>query len=80
MPDLRPPGPGHGQRALDLLNFFLANVQTGFGPFVAVYLTAHKWTEGDIGLMLSVGTIVGVASQLPAGALVDAAESKRAAT
>ena len=71
--------PGHGGRALDLVNFFLANVQTGFGPFVAVYLTAHKWTEGDIGLALSVGTIVGVASQLPAGALVDAARSKRVA-
>jgi MFS family permease len=80
MPDLRPPGPDRGKRPLDLLNFFLANVQTGFGPFVAVYLTAHKWTEGDIGLMLSVGTIVGVASQLPAGALVDAAAAKRAAT
>ncbi|MBW4089824.1 MAG: MFS transporter [Proteobacteria bacterium] len=80
MPDLRPPGQDRGKRALDLLNFFLANVQTGFGPFVAVYLTAHKWTEGDIGLMLSVGTIVGVASQLPAGALVDATTAKRAAT
>ena len=79
MPDPRPPGPGRGQRALDLLNFFLANVQTGFGPFVAVYLTAQKWTEGDIGLMLSVGSIVSVASQLPTGALVDAAKSKRAA-
>ncbi len=79
MPDSRYPRPLPGGRALDLLNFFLANVQTGFGPFVAVYLTANKWTEGDIGLALSVGTIVGVASQLPAGALVDAAASKRVA-
>jgi MFS family permease len=74
-----PPRPGHGRRALDLLNFFLANVQTGFGPFVAVYLTSQKWTEGEIGLVLSIGTVVGVMSQLPAGALVDAAASKRAA-
>lgn len=29
-------------RALDLVNFFVADVQTGFGPFVAVYLTTHK--------------------------------------
>ncbi|MDE2581103.1 MAG: MFS transporter [Rhodospirillales bacterium] len=79
MPESRFPRPGHGGRALDLLNFFLANVQTGFGPFVAVYLTTQKWTEGDIGLMISVGTIVSVASQVPAGLLVDAARSKRIA-
>jgi MFS family permease len=85
-PGLLPPGllpqghpPGRGGRALDLLNFFLANVQTGFGPFIAVYLTAYKWTEGDIGLVLSVGTIASVASQLPAGAFVDAITAKRAA-
>lgn len=65
------------QRALDLLNFFLADVQTGFGPFVAVYLTAHKWTEEDIGLALSLGTITAVVSQLPTGALVDAMARKR---
>jgi len=65
--------------ALDLLNFFLADVQTGFGPFVAVYLTTHKWTEVDIGLALSLGTITAMVSQVPAGALVDAMRSKRAA-
>jgi hypothetical protein len=36
-------------RALDLVNFFVADVQTGFGPFVAVYLTTHKWTQIEIG-------------------------------
>ncbi len=66
-------------RALDLLNFFMADVQTGFGPFVAVYLTTHKWTEVGIGLALSLGTITSVVSQLPAGAIVDAMSSKRAA-
>lgn len=65
-------------RALDLLNFFMADVQTGFGPFVAVYLTSHKWTEVQIGLALSLGTLTSVASQLPAGALVDAMSNKRA--
>ena len=63
-------------RALDWLNFFVANVQTGFGPFIASYLAANKWTQGEIGLMLSVGTISAMASQLPAGALVDAIRSK----
>jgi len=66
-------------RALDLLNFFVADVQTGFGPFVAVYLTTNKWTQMQIGFVLTLGTIVALVSQVPAGALVDAARNKRAA-
>jgi len=62
---------------LDWLNFFVANVQTGFGPFVAVYLTLHRWTDLQIGAMLSLGTVVAMASQLPAGALVDWMTGKR---
>ncbi len=63
-------------RALDLLNFFIADVQTGFGPFVAVYLTTQKWTQVEIGFVLSLGTVTALVSQIPAGALVDAARSK----
>src|SRR5215469_13107829 len=77
------PRDGHlqarGPRALDLLNFFVADVQTGFGPFVAVYLTMHKWTQVQIGLALTLSTVVALISQLPAGALVDAVHNKRAA-
>ena len=65
-------------RALDWLNFFVADVQTGFGPFVAVYLTEAAWTQADIGAVLSVGTIVVMLAQMPVGALIDAARSKRA--
>ncbi|WP_325603153.1 MFS transporter [Rhodopila sp.] len=64
-------------RALDLVNFFLADAQTGFGPFVSVYLTTHRWTQVDIGFILTLGTITSLVSQLPAGALVDAARNKR---
>jgi MFS family permease len=64
-------------RALDLLNFFVADVQTGFGPFVAVYLTVHKWPQTEIGLALSLGTVVALISQVPGGMLVDAARNKR---
>ena len=71
--------PGRGPRALDLANFFIADVQTGFGPFVAVYLTMHKWTQVQIGFVLTLGTIVALISQLPAGVLVDAVHNKRAA-
>jgi MFS family permease len=66
-------------RSLDWLNFFVANVQTGFGPFIASYLAANKWTQGEIGLMLSVGTVSAMVSQIPAGAVIDAMYSKRAA-
>lgn len=68
--------PGRASRALDLLNLFVANIQTGFGPFVSVYLTTQGWTETAIGFALSLGTLTAMASQLPAGALVDAARSK----
>ncbi len=68
-----------GLRALDWLNFFIANLQTGFGPFIAVYLTTHKWTQGQIGVALSVGAAISMFAQVPAGALVDAIPHKRVA-
>src|SRR5207344_402544 len=56
-----PPHPSRAsQRGLDWFIFFLADVQTGFGPFVAVYLTSQKWTQVEIGLVLSIGGIVGL--------------------
>jgi MFS family permease len=64
-------------RALDWFVFFLADAQMGFGPLVAVYLTAQKWTQGDIGLVLSAGGLLALAGQMPGGALVDVARSER---
>ncbi|ABI63043.1 MFS transporter [Granulibacter bethesdensis] len=64
---------------LDLFVFFVANLQTGFGPFVAVYLASHRWTQTDIGLALSVGTFASMLSQLPGGWAVDAMPQKRLA-
>lgn len=64
-------------RGLDWANFFIADFQTGFGPFVSVYLTSVGWTQGAIGWSLSVGTLAAMASQVPAGALVDAVRHKR---
>src|SRR5262245_18138324 len=65
------------QRGLDWFAFSIANVQTGFGPFIAIYLTAQKWTQVDIGLLLTVGSLVSLVGQIPGGALVDAARSER---
>ena len=61
---------------LDWLNFFTANLQTAFGPFVSVYLTQRAWTQGDIGLALGIGYAASMAAQVPAGALVDAMRRK----
>jgi MFS family permease len=65
------------RRAFDWFVFFLADVQTGFGAFVSVYLTTEKWTQTDIGLVLTAGAIVGLICQIPGGAIVDAARSQR---
>ena len=67
----------HSLRALDWLNFFLADVQTGVGPFLAIYLAGYAWDEERIGLALSVGGIAGILAQTPAGALVDQVHQKR---
>ena len=64
-------------RGLDWFIFFLADVQTGFGPFIAVYLTTQKWTQVEIGFVLSIGGLVGLIGQMPGGAIVDAARSER---
>ncbi len=64
-------------RGLDWLSFFVANVQTGFGPFIAAYLAAEKWTQGQIGLALTIGTVTSMVMQVPGGAVVDAVRDKR---
>lgn len=58
--------------------FFVADVQTGFGAFVSVFLTEQKWTQGDIGLLLTLSGLVSLFGQAPCGALVDAVKSERA--
>src|SRR5580704_12955683 len=62
---------------LDWLNFFLADVQTGVGPFLAIYLAGYGWNEQSVGIALTVGAIAGIAAQTPAGALIDRLHRKR---
>lgn len=68
---------GHRRRTLDALNFFVADAQTGFGPYIASYLTEQGWSASGIGAALSVGTVTALVSQLPGGALVDRLHDKR---
>ncbi|MFZ2075750.1 MAG: MFS transporter, partial [Xanthobacteraceae bacterium] len=65
------------RHGLDWLNFFLADIQTGFGAFVAFYLADLGWDKGQVGLALSAGTVAGLISHLPGGAIVDWVPWKR---
>lgn len=73
------PASPKSERGLDWFAFLVADIQTGFGPFLAIYLTTQKWNQADIGLILAIGSLAGLLSQLPGGWLVDAVPSKRAA-
>ena len=61
---------------LDWFAFFVADIQAGWGPFVAAYLTTAAWTQFDIGLILTIGSGRSAYAN-SAGALVDNVPAKR---
>lgn len=62
---------------LQSLNFFMADMQAGIGPFLGVFLQAHGWRSGPIGMVMTIGGIAGMFMTAPAGALIDASTRKR---
>ncbi len=66
-----------GRRALEAVNFFMADMQAGVGPFLGVFLLAHGWKSGWIGSVMSLGGIAGLLMTAPAGAWVDSSHHKR---
>ncbi|MFL9999620.1 MFS transporter [Paraburkholderia dipogonis] len=48
------------QRALEALNFFVADVQAGIGPFLGVFLQARGWGADQIGTVMTIGGIAGM--------------------
>ena len=65
--------------SLDSLNFFLADVRDGLGPYLAIYLLAvHQWQPSSIGMVMTLAAVAGLITQGPAGALIDRVRSKRA--
>jgi MFS family permease len=66
------------RRALESLNFFMADMQAGIGPFLGVFLLAHGWQSGWIGTAMTIGGVAGMVMTTPAGALIDATTRKRA--
>ena len=69
--------PVRGRGALQALNFFMADMQAGVGPFLGVFLLARGWQSGWIGSVMTVGAVAGVLMTAPAGAWVDASRHKR---
>ncbi|CAI8772712.1 Uncharacterized MFS-type transporter Rv2456c [Pseudomonas sp. IT-347P] len=65
--------------SLDSLNFFLADVRDGLGPYLAIYLLAvHQWEPASIGLVMTIAGVAALITQTPAGAWVDNSRRKRA--
>ena len=62
---------------LHSLNFFMADMQAGIGPFLGVFLLAHGWQSGPIGSVMTIGGIAGMLMTVPAGALIDRTTNKR---
>ncbi|OUI80138.1 major facilitator transporter [Gluconobacter sp. DsW_056] len=71
------PGLNRALLALCALNFFMADVQAGIGPFLGVFLQRHGWQTGPIGTVMTVGGVAGMLATIPAGALIDHTTKKR---
>ena len=71
--------PGTSSRpALDWLNFFLADVRGGLGPYLGIFLlTEHHWNQATIGLVMTASGLVGLATRAPIGGFIDATRFKR---
>lgn len=78
------PPPGHADtrrsvRWLQALNFTIADVQNGMGPYVALFLqSAAQWNPAQIGAVLAFGNVAQVMAQTPTGVLIDRLHHKRA--
>lgn len=64
-------------RPLLALNFFMADMQAGIGPFLGVFLFAHGWQSGLIGTVMTAGGVAGMVMTTPAGTLIDATRHKK---
>jgi len=72
-------GSTRARGALEALNFSMADMQAGIGPFLGVFLQGKGWATGAIGTVMTVGGVAGMLMTAPAGALIDATKKKRIA-
>jgi MFS family permease len=62
----------HAPAAFNAVNFFLADVAGGLGPFLRAWLaTALHWQPERIGFLMTAGGVAGLLCNTPGGALVD---------
>ncbi|HEY4041991.1 MAG TPA: MFS transporter [Rhodopila sp.] len=74
---LRQPS-SRSRRGLDGINFLMADVRDGVGPYLSIYLKGDQhWDSGAIGLAMGASSIAAAICQIPAGLLVDWARAKR---
>lgn len=65
-------------RGLDGINFLMADVRDGIGPYLSIYLSGNRdWQAGPIGVAMAISNIAAAACQVPAGLLVDTSRAKR---
>ncbi len=69
--------PAASLRGLNALNFLMADVQGGLGPYLSVFLASRHWQPGSIGMAMAASSIAAAICQIPAGLLVDATRAKR---
>lgn len=64
--------------SLDAVNFLAADVRGAVGPFLNVFLVSQQhWSQTDVGVVTTVGGLLGLAFQTPIGAAIDATHAKR---
>ncbi len=68
---------GRSLVALALLNFFLADARDGLGPFLDGFLATHGWSPMTLGIVATLGGVLGLIATPLFGALVDASPYKR---
>src|SRR5579875_1482080 len=78
--DRRSTGAGFRPVSLDALNFLLADVRGALGPYLNVFLvTQRHWSQTDVGLVTTLGGLLGILVQTPIGAAIDHTRRKRGA-
>ena len=64
-------------QALNAVNFFMADVRDGLGPYLGVFLQEKNWTPSQIGIVMTIGGLAAMVATTPLGALVDRVQAKR---
>lgn len=68
---------GRSVAALAILNFFLADARDGLGPFLDGFLATNGWSPFELGMIATIGGVLGMIATPLFGALVDASSYKR---